>query len=176
MLEWLYNALSWNNILPRSQMWRDTVLLLCSEASWSQDICANIILTVFGGEKTSVEPFWLIAHSCVNNVGMFRSHCQIVDKNIREGSSLAGRSRSSGLNYNITVWLRAGGVGEKLAGVQQARGRDQRQGKARATIVYRRRSKPFSIRLHDDSAIRCPKIRETIFRNRRLEHTQTYNS
>ncbi|CAG2059949.1 unnamed protein product, partial [Timema podura] len=91
--DWLYNALSWNNILPRSQMWRDTVLLLCSEASWSQDICANIILTVFGGEKTSVEPFWLIAHSCVNNVGMFCSHCQIVDKNLREGSPLAGRSQ-----------------------------------------------------------------------------------
>nr|CAD7430215.1 unnamed protein product [Timema monikensis] len=55
-MNWLYNELSWNNILPRSEMWRDMVLLLCSKASWSQDICANIILSVFGGDKTSIDP------------------------------------------------------------------------------------------------------------------------
>nr|CAD7398918.1 unnamed protein product [Timema cristinae] len=45
-----------------SEIWRDMVLLLCSKASWSQDICANIILSVFGGDKTSIDPTLMAPH------------------------------------------------------------------------------------------------------------------
>nr|CAD7460603.1 unnamed protein product [Timema tahoe] len=83
-MNWLYNALSWNNILPKSQMWRDTVLLLCNEASWSQDICANIILTVFGGEKTSVNPWNQLQHYCMGEglEGLGRN-CQVFRKYVK---------------------------------------------------------------------------------------------
>nr|CAD7408452.1 unnamed protein product [Timema cristinae] len=38
---------------------------------------------------------------CVNNVGMFCSHCQFVDKNLREGSPLVGRSRSNSYGNDL---------------------------------------------------------------------------
>nr|CAD7575993.1 unnamed protein product [Timema californicum] len=65
-----------------------TLIGLC----WDCAVSATVLLIV-NCRHRSEENFWLRAHSCVNNVGMFRTHCQIVNKKLREGSPLAGRSR-----------------------------------------------------------------------------------
>nr|CAD7430555.1 unnamed protein product [Timema monikensis] len=65
-----------------------TLIGLC----WNCAVSA-VLLTVSRDMDQTEEDAIFIVHSCVNNVGMFRSHCQIVDKNLREGSPLAGRSR-----------------------------------------------------------------------------------